>query len=156
MSFSVQGSSNKGGRRGRRPQADINVTPMVDIMLVLLIIFMVAAPMMTSGINVDLPKTDAKPINSDTKPITVTVSQDGSIYLGDTTVDMTQLAVMLRNVSQNDPDHRIFVKGDQRINYGRVMEVMGRITAGGFTHVALLAQMPDQQQNSLTPTANQP
>lgn len=159
MGFSVQGGSGRG-RRGRRPQADINVTPMVDVMLVLLIIFMVAAPMMTSGINVDLPKTDAKPVNSDTKPITVTVKEDGSVYLGDNAVDMSQLVDQLRAVSQNDPEHRIFVKGDQHINYGRVMEIMGRITAGGFTHVALLAQMPSgtgssggQQQSAPLPSA---
>lgn len=141
MAFSFQNGGR--GRGKRRPQADINVTPMVDVMLVLLIIFMVAAPMMTSGINVDLPKTAAKPVNADTKPITVTVREDGAVYLGDNVVDMNQLVEQLRAVSQNDSDHRIFVKGDQRINYGRVMEVMGRITAGGFTHVALLAQMPD-------------
>lgn len=141
MGFSVQGGSGRGGRK-RHPQADINVTPMVDVMLVLLIIFMVAAPMMTSGINVDLPKTAAKPVNADTKPITVAVKEDGSVYLGDNPVDMNQLVEQLRAVSQNDPEHRIFVKGDQHINYGRVMEIMGRITAGGFTHVALLAQMP--------------
>ena len=121
MGFSLEGRNRRG--RGRRPQADINVTPMVDVMLVLLIIFMVAAPMMTSGINVDLPKTAAKPVNADTKPITVTVREDGSVYLGDNVV------------------------GDQHINYGRVMEVMGRVTAGGFTHVALLAQMPDTTSN---------
>ncbi len=141
MGFSLEGGSKRG--RGKRPQADINVTPMVDVMLVLLIIFMVAAPMMTSGINVDLPKTAAKPINADTKPITVTVRENGSVYLGDNVVDMNQLVEQLKTMSQNDSQHRIFVKGDQHINYGRVMEVMGRITAGGFTHVALLAQMPD-------------
>ncbi|CAI3924519.1 Biopolymer transport protein ExbD (ExbD) (PDB:2JWK) [Commensalibacter communis] len=158
MGFSVQGGSGRGGRGRRRPQADINVTPMVDVMLVLLIIFMVAAPMMTSGINVDLPKTAAKPVNADTKPITVTVKEDGSVYMGDNPVDMNQLVEQLRAVSQNDPEHRIFVKGDQHINYGRVMEIMGRITAGGFTHVALLAQMPSgaeagQQPAPLPPAA---
>lgn len=141
MGFSLEGGNRR--RRDKRPQADINVTPMVDVMLVLLIIFMVAAPMMTSGINVDLPKTAAKPVNADTKPITVTVREDGSVYLGDNVVDMNQLVDQLKAMSQNDSEHRIFVKGDQHINYGRVMEIMGRITAGGFTHVALLAQMPD-------------
>ncbi|MDI2089872.1 protein TolR [Commensalibacter oyaizuii] len=149
MGFSVQGGgSGRGGRGRRRPQADINVTPMVDVMLVLLIIFMVAAPMMTSGINVDLPKTDAKPVNADTKPITVTVKEDGSVYLGDNPVDMNQLVTELLALSKNDSEHRIFVKGDQHINYGRVMEVMGRITTGGFTHVALLAQMPNGASGS--------
>ncbi|AYN86595.1 MULTISPECIES: protein TolR [Commensalibacter] len=150
MGFSLEGRNRRG--RGRRPQADINVTPMVDVMLVLLIIFMVAAPMMTSGINVDLPKTAAKPVNADTKPITVTVREDGSVYLGDNVVDMNQLVEQLKVMSQNDSEHRIFVKGDQHINYGRVMEVMGRVTAGGFTHVALLAQMPDTTSNPSSKT----
>ncbi|MBH9969872.1 MULTISPECIES: protein TolR [unclassified Commensalibacter] len=150
MGFSLEGRNRRG--RGRRLQADINVTPMVDVMLVLLIIFMVAAPMMTSGINVDLPKTAAKPVNADTKPITVTVREDGSVYLGDNVVDMNQLLEQLKVMSQNDSEHRIFVKGDQHINYGRVMEVMGRVTAGGFTHVALLAQMPDTTSNPSSKT----
>lgn len=150
MGFSLEGRNRRG--RGRRPQAEINVTPMVDVMLVLLIIFMVAAPMMTSGINVDLPKTAAKPVNADTKPITVTVREDGSVYLGDNVVDMNQLVEQLKVMSRNDSEHRIFVKGDQHINYGRVMEVMGRVTAGGFTHVALLAQMPDTTSNPSSKT----
>jgi biopolymer transport protein TolR len=132
-----------GGRRGRRrPMSDINVTPLVDVMLVLLIIFMVTAPMMTSGVNVDLPKTDAAPVNADTKPITVSIRGDGALYLGDNPVSSDQLVDQLRAAAQNDPAHRIFVRGDSHIDYGRVMEVMGRITAGGFTHVALLAQQP--------------
>lgn len=156
MGFSAQGGSGRGRRSKRRPQADINVTPMVDVMLVLLIIFMVAAPMMTSGINVDLPKTEAKPVNVDTKPITVAVKEDGSIYLGDNVVDMEQLVTQLRVLAKNDSEHRVFVKGDQHINYGRVMEVMGRITAGGFTHVALLARMPEASSGSSAPLAPVP
>ncbi|MBB2190136.1 protein TolR [Gluconacetobacter azotocaptans] len=132
-----------GGRRGRRrPMSDINVTPLVDVMLVLLIIFMVTAPMMTSGVNVDLPKTDAAPVNADSKPLTVSIRSDGALYLGDNPVSSDQLVDQLRAASENDSAHRIFVRGDSHIDYGRVMEVMGRITAGGFTHVALLAQQP--------------
>ncbi|MGL4686787.1 MAG: protein TolR [Commensalibacter sp.] len=153
MGFSVQ-SGGRGGRRKNRPQAEINVTPMVDVMLVLLIIFMVAAPMMTSGINVDLPKTAAKPVNMDTKPITVSVKENGSVYLGDTPVEVPQLVDQLKILAANDPNHRIFVKGDQHINYGRVMEIMGRITQGGFTKVALLAQMPDKSVPSDNSPAN--
>lgn len=92
--------------------ADINVTPMVDVMLVLLIIFMVTSPMMTSGVNVDLPKTDAKPVNSDTKPITVSIKADGGLYLGDDPVTPDQLVGQLKAASNNDPTHRIFVRGD--------------------------------------------
>ncbi|MBO1358534.1 MULTISPECIES: protein TolR [Acetobacter] len=141
MGMSV-GGSGRGPRRKRRPMSDINVTPLVDVMLVLLIIFMVTSPMMTSGVNVDLPKTDAKPVNSDTKPITVSIKSDGTIYLGDNPVSSDQLIDQLKAASENDPTHRIFVRGDAHIDYGKVMQVMGQITAGGFTHVALLAQQP--------------
>ncbi|MBS0960664.1 MULTISPECIES: protein TolR [Acetobacter] len=135
-------SGGGGGRRRRRPMAEINVTPLVDVMLVLLIVFMVTSPMMTSGVNVDLPKTDAKPVNSDTKPITVSIRADGSLYLGETAVSPDQLVAQLKAASNNDAEHRIFVRGDTHIDYGRVMQVMGQITEGGFTHVALLAQQP--------------
>lgn len=134
--------SGGGGRRRRRPMADINVTPMVDVMLVLLIIFMVTSPMMTSGVNVDLPKTDARPVNADTKPITVSIRSDGSLYLGESEVSPDQLVAQLKAAANNDAEHRIFVRGDSHIDYGRVMQVMGQITEGGFTHVALLAQQP--------------
>ena len=134
--------SGGSGRRRRRPIAEINVTPMVDVMLVLLIIFMVTSPMMTSGVNVDLPKTDARPVNSDSKPITVSIKSDGTLYLGDNPVTADQLVAQLKAASNNDPSHRIFVRGDAHIDYGQVMQVMGQITEGGFTHVALLAQQP--------------
>lgn len=142
MGMSVGGGGRGGSRRRRRPVSDINVTPLVDVMLVLLIIFMVTSPMMTSGVNVDLPKTDAKPVNTDTKPITVSIKSDGSIYLGDNPVSPEQLVDQLKAASDNDPAHRIFVRGDAHIDYGKVMQVMGQITSGGFTHVALLAQQP--------------
>ena len=112
----------------------------------LLIIFMVTAPMMTSGVNVDLPKTDASPVNADTKPITVSLRNDGSLYLGEDPITPEQLVDQLKVQSQNDPNHRIFVRADAHIDYGRVMQVMGQITSGGFTHVALLAQQPQSGQ----------
>ena len=145
MAVSLGPGGGGSGRRGRgryRPMSEINVTPLVDVMLVLLIIFMVTAPLMTSGVNVDLPKTSAQQVNADTKPITLTIKADGSLYLGDDMVTTEQLVAKLQAASQNDPAHRIFVRGDQHIDYGRVMEVMGRITSGGFTHVALLAEQP--------------
>ena len=132
-----------GGRRSRyRPLAEINVTPLVDVMLVLLIVFMVTAPLMTTGVNVDLPKTDASPVNSDAKPLSVSIKSNGDLYLGDDAVTLDQLVAKLQAASQNDPTRRIFVRGDEHIDYGRVMQVMGQITSGGFTHVALLAQAP--------------
>jgi len=144
--MAMGGGGGRTRNRRRRPAAEINVTPLVDVMLVLLIVFMVTAPMMTSGVNVDLPKTDASPLNADTKPITVSIKSDGSTYIGDDPVSPDQLVDQLKAQSQNDPAHRIFVRGDSHIDYGRVMEVMGRITSGGFTHVALLAQQPAGSQ----------
>ena len=134
---------NQRGRRGRyRPLADINVTPLVDVMLVLLIIFMVTAPLMTSGVSVDLPKTSAQPLNSDSEPLTVSIKADGSIFLQDQGVDIGDLVAKLQAIAQNNPDRRIFVRGDKDLAYGRIMEVMGTITQGGFTKVALLAEQP--------------
>jgi biopolymer transport protein TolR len=135
----------KNGRttRGRyRPLAEINVTPLVDVMLVLLIIFMVTAPLMTSGVSVDLPKTDAQPLNTDSTPLTVSINADGQIYLQDAAVDLSQLVTKLQAISQNDSERRIFVRGDKNLAYGRIMQVMGTITQGGFTKVALLAEQP--------------
>ena len=109
-------------------------------MLVLLIIFMVTAPLMTSGVSVDLPKTNAQPLNSDAEPLTVTIKADGSIFLQEQAVDVTDLVAKLQAISQNNPERRIFVRGDKDLAYGRIMEVMGTITQGGFTKVALLAE----------------
>ena len=144
-------------RRNRyRPLADINVTPMVDVMLVLLIIFMVTAPLMTSGVSVDLPKTNAQPLNSDSEPLTVTIKADGSIFLQEQAVDVGDLVAKLQAISQNNPERRIFVRGDKDLPYGRIMEVMGTITQGGFTKVALLAeQTPAQAAAPAKPATGQ-
>ncbi len=131
--------SGKG--RGRyRPLAEINVTPLVDVMLVLLIVFMVAAPLMTSGVPVDLPKTSAAPLSQDSEPLTVSVNSEGKIYLQDTEATLPELVSKLQAISDNKSDRRIFVRGDKGIAYGRVLEVMATITQGGFTKVALLAE----------------
>jgi biopolymer transport protein TolR len=138
------GLIGKGNGRGRyKPMGDINVTPLVDVMLVLLIVFMVTAPMLTSGVNVDLPKTDAKPLNTDAKPITVSINADGKAYLGDEAVEISDLVARLTTAADNDMTRRIFVRGDKSIPYGTVMQVMATISQGGFTKVALLAQQPD-------------
>ncbi len=131
------GSRNRGRYR---PLSEINVTPLVDVMLVLLIIFMVAAPLMTSGVKVDLPKASAAPLGQDAKPITVSVNAEGQIYLQDTQVQVPELVAKLQAIAPNQPDRRIFVRGDKSIAYGRIMEVMATITQGGFTKVALLAE----------------
>src|SRR3984885_12675901 len=150
MAFSM--SSGGRGRRGRyRPLAEINVTPLVDVMLVLLIIFMVTAPLMTSGVSVDLPKTSAQPLNSDSEPLTVTIKADGSIFLQDQGVDVSDLVSKLQAISQSNAERRIFVRGDKDLAYGRIMEVMGTITQGGFTKVALLAEQTVAPASSNAP-----
>jgi biopolymer transport protein TolR len=131
-----------GGRRKYRPMAEINVTPLVDVMLVLLIVFMVTAPLITSGVTVNLPQANAKPVNSDSTPITITVKSDGGIYLQNTEVQSANLVATLQQISQNNQDRRIFVRGDKTVSYGDMLQVMATITQGGFTKVALLAQQP--------------
>ncbi len=145
----MAGSLNTPGRgRGRRsrPMAEINVTPLVDVMLVLLIIFMVAAPLMTSGVAVDLPRTNAAALTQDQEPLTITVNPEGRIFVQDTEVPMeglvTQLRAILENQPAGAPERRIFVRGDRTIAYGRVMEVMGTVSSAGFSRVALLAEQP--------------
>ncbi len=132
------------GSRRYKPMAEINVTPFVDVMLVLLIIFMVAAPMMTSGVPVDLPRTAARPLAPEQEPLTITVNAEGRVFLQETEVPLESLVARLRAVAAEQrpdaPERRIFVRGDRAISYGRVMEVMGTISAGGFTRVALLAE----------------
>ncbi len=145
-----------GKSRGRyRPLSEINVTPLVDVMLVLLIIFMVAAPLMTSGVKVDLPKASAAPLGQDAKPIAVSINGEGHIYLQDTEVQLPELVTKLQAIAENQPDRRIFVRGDRNIAYGRIMQVMATITQGGFTKVALLAEGPaaTSQAQPTTPAA---
>ena len=127
---------NKNGRY--RPMSEINVTPMVDVMLVLLIIFMVTAPLLTTSVNVDLPKTAAAPTPQDDKPLTVVVDATGKVFLQDQEIDVADLVVKLKAISQDNPDKKIFVRGDKGNSYGRMLEVMGTIYQGGFTKVALL------------------
>ena len=118
--------------------ADINVTPMVDVMLVLLVIFMVTAPLMTSGVPVELPKTSSGQLKGDDQPIAVSIKADGTVWLQETKVEVDELGPRLKAIMANKPDNRIFVRGDAGINYGRVMEVMGQLSAAGIPHVALL------------------
>ena len=141
MAAFLNGNGRRGASHGRyRPLADINVTPLVDVMLVLLIIFMVTAPLMTSGVNVDLPKANAAPLNQDATPITISINAAGDIYLGDTAIPLDGLVAKLRAIASNNPDRRVFVRGDRNLAYGRIMQVMATITEGGFTKVALLAE----------------
>ncbi len=133
-----------GGRR-HRPMGEINVTPFVDVMLVLLIVFMVTAPLLTVGVEVDLPKTKAGAINADAAPLVVSIKSDGSLYLQETAVEPEILIPRLKAISNANPEVRIFVRGDKAVSYGEVLSVMGRIQSAGFEKVALVAQLPESQ-----------
>src|SRR6185312_5428591 len=125
----------------RRPMAEINVTPFVDVMLVLLIVFMVTAPLLTVGVPVDLPKTRAQPLSQDREPLSVSVRRDGQIYLQKMPVAEDDLVPKLTAIATNGYDQRIFVRGDRSVDYGRVMEVMALISSAGFTHIGLVTDV---------------
>src|SRR6185312_3068988 len=138
------GRTGKGSRRSAayRPMSEINVTPMVDVMLVLLIVFMVAAPLLTVGVPVDLPKAQAPAINENKEPLVVTVNAEGKIYLQETPVDNDALVPRLVAITHDNPAADIYVRGDRTISYGRVLEVMSMIASAGFTKVSLIAEPP--------------
>jgi len=135
-----------GGRRrhNRRPvMAEINVTPMVDVMLVLLIIFMVSAPLLTVGVPLDLPQTQAKSLDQDKEPLTVSVNLKGEVYLQNSEVPLDELVAKLKAVTEarGGMDERIYVRGDRQVDYGTVMKVMGRLSSAGFRRVALVTEI---------------
>ena len=129
-------------RRPRKSISQINVVPYIDVMLVLLVIFMVTAPLLTVGVPVDLPKTNATPITGQDEPVVVSVNAQGNVYLQDTQLPLDNLVARLTAITENKPDTRIFVRGDRSINYGRIMEVMSVINEAGFRRVALVAEQP--------------
>ena len=136
----------RGGRRrggGNRPMSDINVTPMVDVMLVLLIVFMVAAPLMTVGVAIDLPETQANQMNTESRPITISVTPDGQVFLADVPVMLEELVDRVAAVAVNGTDDRIYVRGDTSANYGAVMRVMGTLSGAGYSKIGLIT---DQEQ----------
>ena len=142
MAISTAHTSGRGrGRLRRRAMAEINVTPFVDVMLVLLIVFMVTAPLLTVGVPVDLPKTRAKALGQDREPLSVTIAKDGRIYLQKMVVQPDELVPKLTAIAQGGYDQRIFVRGDTTVNYGRVMIVMGMLSAAGFTHIGLVTDV---------------
>ncbi len=139
------GIYNGGGRRkpGQfRPMNEINVTPFVDVMLVLLVVFMITAPLLSVGVPVDLPKTDAGTLRGRDEPLTITVNKEGAIFLLEHPVTLAQLGPRLKAIAGNRKDLRIFVRGDKAVNYGAVMQVMGAINAAGYKRVALVAAPP--------------
>ncbi|MGH6828741.1 MAG: protein TolR [Rhizomicrobium sp.] len=137
----MQPTMSRGRRVRRRPLSEINVTPFVDVMLVLLIVFMVTAPLLTVGVPVDLPKTKAPALGQDKEPLSVTISKDGKIYLQKEAVSEDALVPKLQAISRNGYDQRIFVRGDKTVDYGRVMVVMGLLASAGFTHIGLVTDV---------------
>jgi biopolymer transport protein TolR len=131
---------NSGRRRHRRTglNADINVTPLVDVMLVLLIVFMVAAPLLSVGVPIELPKTDAKSLPSQTEPITISVDAAGAIFIQEQEIALDDLATRLIAVSNNGYDERIYLRGDGSADYEAVMKVMARVNAAGFSNLGLV------------------
>ena len=142
MAFLLNNPKGGGKRRTTHRPPEINVTPLVDVMLVLLIIFMVTAPLLTVGVPVDLPKTNASPMDEKTEPLTITVDAKGILYLQETPLELEALVPRLVAITGSNPETRIYVRGDKTISYGRVMEVMGAITSAGFKKVALLSEIP--------------
>jgi biopolymer transport protein TolR len=144
MAGSLAGGGG-GRRRGRgqpryRAMADINMTPFIDVMLVLLIIFMVAAPLLATGVPIDLPQTKAAALNVDQKPISVAVDPKGAIFINDQPVQQDQLADKLKEVAKAGTEERIYVRGASEVNYGRIAEIMSIITTAGFKRVALVTE----------------
>ena len=127
-------------RSEREPMSEINVTPFVDVMLVLLIIFMVTAPLLTVGVQVDLPETSADTLAEESEPLTLTINSKGEVFIQETKIEFNNLIKKILAVSNNRTDTRIYVRGDKTINYGRVLEVMGILSGSGFTKVALISE----------------
>ena len=140
MAMSGPSSSGSGGPG---MLAEINVTPMVDVMLVLLIIFMVSAPLLTVGVPLDLPQTQAKSLDQDKNPLTLSVNLKGQVFLNDTEIALDQLVPKLKAITEarGGLDERIFVRGDKKVDYGTVMRVMGRLSQAGFRRVALVTEV---------------
>jgi biopolymer transport protein TolR len=139
-------STRRARRRSARPMSEINVTPMVDVMLVLLIIFMVTAPLLTVGVPIELPKSEAKQLEGDKEPLTISVDPEGKIFLQETELQIDEIVPKLTAIAKNGYDERIFVRGDRRVNYGVVMRVMGTISAAGFRRIALISDLEQKPQ----------
>ncbi len=138
-------AGRKGGRRRRGvprygAMADINMTPFIDVMLVLLIIFMVAAPLLATGVAVDLPQTKSAPLNIEQKPVSISIDEKGQIYLMDQPVALENLVDKLKEAAKAGADERVYVRGSKAVNYGRVAEVMSLVTSAGFKKVALVTE----------------
>src|SRR5712692_3231942 len=135
-------SNSRAGAGRYRPMSEINVTPLVDVMLVLLVVFMVTAPLLTVGVPVELPQTQAPPINEPKEPTVISVQRDGGVFIQEASVPIETLVDRLQAITGNNPDAVLYVRGDKEINYGRVLEVMSLVTAAGFHKVSLVAETP--------------
>lgn len=144
MAMNITKSSNRRSKRAL--VSEINVTPLVDVMLVLLIIFMITSPMLVSGINVDLPETTANPVTGQDEPLVVTINNKGEIYLLETPIERKALASKLNNITKEKKDARIFVRGDKNVAYGEVVNVVSEIHAAGFSKVALISNIKQNEK----------
>ena len=143
MAATLSNGNGKGRLGSRyRPMSEINVTPLVDVMLVLLVVFMVTAPLLTVGVPVDLPQTQAPPINEPKEPTVITVNKEGEIFIQDNSVPIDTLVARLQAITNSNPDALLYVRGDKDINYGKVLEVMSLISSAGFHKVSLVAEAP--------------
>ena len=141
-----QQTARPGRRKAYRPLAEINVTPLVDVMLVLLIVFMVTAPLLTTGIHVELPKSQAGPLaQADDKPLEISVDAKGQIYLQETALDLDQLVPRLNAISQENHDAKIYIRGDRANSWGTMMEILGAVGGAGYTKVGLVSTPSDKQ-----------
>ncbi len=145
MAASVQPPARPGGgRRGRArkhmPMHEINVTPFVDVMLVLLIIFMVTAPMLTSGVPIELPDSKGQQLQTNKEPVTISVDKSGKVFIQETEIKLDELGPKLKAIAKNGVEEQVFIRGDKGIDYGTVMRVMGRVKAAGFTKVSLITE----------------
>ncbi|MDX1916644.1 MAG: biopolymer transporter ExbD [Rickettsiaceae bacterium] len=142
MAFDISAALNKrSGNRKKLPISNINITPVVDVMLVLLIIFMIASPMLISGVNVDLPETSATPLASNEEPLSVTLDKLGNVYLMQSKIPKSELISKLKAISKENYNTRIFVRGDKNVSYGTVIELVSTINAAGFTKVSLITSI---------------
>ena len=148
MAATLNSENDSGRRRGRsggyQPLAEINVTPFVDVMLVLLIVFMVTAPLLTVGVPIDLPKTEAQQLGEEKEPLTITVDRTGKVFLQETEIAIDEIVPKLLAIAESGYSERIYVRGDRRTNYGLMMKLMGTVSAAGFTRIALITELEDR------------
>lgn len=137
-----RGLRGRSKRAAYRPIAEINVTPFVDVMLVLLIVFMVTAPLLTVGVPVDLPKAQAQNLSEPDDPLIISINAGGEVFVQESMVDLANLVPLLIAITDANAEARIYVRGDRTIQYGRIMEIMGSVNAAGFSRVALVAELP--------------